>query len=220
MKRLRRGLIAVLLPLTVLAVLGAAITLWLDQQGARARLAEAQLEPALVRAQAAEARAVRAEASLTAIANERIAQAGATATAVSLANEPRAALERQLGRLFGVFQDPTGPGYDRLSEVFGQDALPSMRAEADFLRGQGRHLAGVSTFNIESAPVNRLADDRAEIHTTERWVYDERDASDRRSRCFVEDSDQTYTLRRGASDWIVDQVQLGSTRRTDCPPGT
>src|SRR3954470_18487390 len=134
MARLRRRLLAVLVPLTILAVLAAAGILWVDQQGARARLAEAQLEPVLERAQVAEARAARAEASLTTIAVERVAVAAGTATAVSTASEPQRALERQLGRLFGVFQDPTGAGYDQLSQGFGEKALPSMRAEADFLR--------------------------------------------------------------------------------------
>src|SRR5207237_3481203 len=142
-------------------------------QSARARLAEAQLEPALARAQAAEDRAVRAEASLTAIALQQVAQAGATATAVARVNEPKQSLDRALGRLFAAFQDPTGSAYDQLVQVFSAQALPTLRTEADFLRGQGRHLGGASTFNLESSPINRLADDRVEIHTIERWLYDE-----------------------------------------------
>lgn len=220
MVRFRRRLISVLVPLTIVAVLGAAATLWLDQQSARARLAEAQLEPALARAQAAEARAARAESSLTAIAEQRIAEAGATATAVSRVNEPKQALERALGRLFAAFQDPTGRAYDTLGEVFSQGALNTLRAEADFLRGNGRHLGGASTFNLESSPINRLDQDNVEIHTVERWLYDERDAADARQRCFIEDSDQTYVLKRQGQDWVVDAVQLGNTRRTNCPTGT
>ena len=220
MRRFRRRLISVLVPMTIVAVLGAAATLWLDQQSARARLAEAQLAPALARAQVAEERAVRAEASLTAIAVQRVAEAAATSTAVARVNEPQRALERALGRLFGAFQDPVGRGYDTLGEVFSPTALQTLRAEADFLRGQGRHLGGASTFNVEASPINRLAEDRVEIHTLERWLYDERDASDRRQRCFTEDSDQTYVLVRQGQDWLVDEVQLGSTRRTECPAGT
>ena len=68
--------------------------------------------------------------------------------------------------------------------------------------------------------MSRIDQDHAQVRTTERWLYDERDASDRRLRCFTEDSDQTYVLVRQGQDWIVDEVQLGSTRRTDCPPGT
>jgi hypothetical protein len=220
MVRFRRRLISILVPLTIVAVLGAAATLWLDQQSARARLAEAQLEPALARAQAAEDRAARAEASLTAIAAQQVAQAGATATAVARVNEPKGALERALGRLFAAYQDPAGPAYDQVSQFFSTQALPTMRAEADFLRGQGRHLGGTSTFNVEASPVNKLADDRAEIHTIERWQYDERDGSDKRVRCLVEDSDQTYTLKQQGQDWIIDEVVLGNTRRSDCPAGT
>ncbi len=220
MVRFRRRLISVLVPLTIVAVLGAAATLWLDQQGARARLAEAQLEPALARAQVAEARAARAEASLTAIAEQRVAEAGATATAVSRVNEPKQALERALGRLFAAFQDPTSRAFDTLPEVFSPNALNTVRAEADFLRGNGRHLGGASTFSVDSSPVNRVDQDSAEVRSIERWLYDERDASDRRLRCFTEDSDQNYVLKRQGQDWIVDAIQLGGTRRTECPAGT
>src|SRR5438270_8989952 len=129
MVRFRRRLLALLIPLATLAVLAAIGVTWLDQQSTRARLAEAELQPALARAEAAEARAVRAEASLTAIAQQRVAEAAATATAVAQANEPQRALENTLGRLAGVFQDPTGAGYDRLSEVFSPDALQFVRPE-------------------------------------------------------------------------------------------
>ena len=71
MVRFRRRLLALMVPLAVLSVLAAAAVLWLDQQSARARLAEAQLAPALARADAAEARALKAEASLTAIAQRQ-----------------------------------------------------------------------------------------------------------------------------------------------------
>src|SRR5919201_1555682 len=49
---------AIVVPVTILTVLAAAASAWLDQQSARARLAEAELDPALKRAQDAEARAV------------------------------------------------------------------------------------------------------------------------------------------------------------------
>src|SRR5437868_13135013 len=118
MVRFRRRLLALLIPLATIAVLAAVGVTWLDQQSARARLAEAELQPALARAEAAEARAARADPSLTAIAEQRVAEAAATATVVATANEPQRALERNLGRLFGVFQDPTGSGYEQLSHVF------------------------------------------------------------------------------------------------------
>jgi hypothetical protein len=220
MVRFRRRVLALLVPLAVIAVLGAAAVLWLDQQSARARLAEAQLLPALARADAAETRAVRAEASLTAIALQRVAEANATATAVARVVEPKDALERNLGRLFAVFEDPTGPGYDRLTDFFSPPALQTLRPEADYLRSTGQHLGGASTFRIEAAQPEQLAADRAQVHTIERWLYDERDAGDRRLRCFLEDSDQNYVLRLANQLWIVDEIQLGGTHRSDCPPGT
>ena len=45
MRRFRRRLLSVLVPLTIVAVLGAAALLFVDQQTARTRLAEAQLGP-------------------------------------------------------------------------------------------------------------------------------------------------------------------------------
>jgi hypothetical protein len=220
MRAFRRRLIALLVPLAILAVLAAAAVLWMDQQSARARLAESELQPALARAGAAEARAARAEASLTAIAQNHLVEVSATATAVAQANEPQRALERILGRLFGVFQDPTGAGYDQLSDVFSPDALQTERPEADYLRGTGRHLGGASTFDVDASPPQQIAPDRTQIHTNERWLYDERDDADQRQRCFVEDSDQTYVLVLNGQIWTVDAVQLGDTHRADCPQGT
>jgi hypothetical protein len=220
MVRFRRRLLALLLPLAVLAVLAAAGTLWLDQQSARVRLAEAELQPALARAAAAEARAARAEASLTAIARQRVVEAAATATVVAQANEPQRALENILGRLSGVFQDPAGSGYDRLTEVFSPDALQTMRPEADYLRARGLHLGGASTFHVEASAPQRVTPDQSRVHTVEQWVYDERDSADRRQRCFIEDSDQTYVLKMSSQTWIVDAIDLGTTHRQDCPPGT
>jgi hypothetical protein len=217
MVRLRRRLLAILVPVTILTVLAAAASAWLDQQSARARLAEAELAPALQRAQAAEARAARAEASLTAIGIRQLADAAATATVVARVLEPQRSLERVLGRLFAVYQDPTGPGYDQLGEVFSQQALPTMRAEADYLRVTGRHLGGISTFDLTPAPMSRLDAEHVEIRTHERWVYDERDASDNRVRCFVEESDQTYTLRQTGQSWTVDDVNLEGSHRSECP---
>jgi len=221
MRAFRRRLIALLVPLAVLAVLAAAAVLWMDQQSARARLAESELQPALARANEAEARAARAEASLTAIAQNHLVEISATATAVAQANEPQRALERILGRLFGVFQDPTGAGYDQLSDVFSPDALQTERPEADYLRGTGRHLGGASTFDVDASAPQMVDSNHAQVHTTEHWLYDERDDdSDQRQRCFVEDSDQTYGLVLSGQQWTVESIQLGSTQRSDCPPGT
>jgi hypothetical protein len=213
-------LLAVLFPLVLLAVLGVGGVMYLDQQTARARLAEAELQPALDRAATAEARAARAEASLTTIAQDRVAQAAATATAVASANEPQRALERTLGRLFAVFQDPTGAGYDQLSDVFSSAALETVRPEADYLRSSGLHLGGASTFNVDASAPQVTDQQHAQVHTNEQWLYDERNDDDQRQRCFVEDSDQTYTLALNGKTWTVDQIQLGTTRRSNCPPGT
>ena len=220
MRGFRRSLIALLVPLAIVGVLAVAGVLWMDQQSARARLAESEIQPALARAEAAEARAARAEASLTAIAQNRLVEVAATATAVAQASEPQRALERVLGRLFGVFQDPTSPGYNQLSDVFAPDALQTVRPEADYLRGTGRHLGGASTFSVDASAPEQTAPDRAQVHTNERWLYDERDDADQRQRCFIEDSDQTYVLVQRGQLWTVDEIQLGGTHRTDCPPGT
>lgn len=220
MRRFRRALLAILVPLAVLAVLVAAGVLFVDQQSARARLAEAELQPALATADAAQARAARAEASLTVISQARAAEAAATATVVSQVNEPQRALERILGQLFGVYQDPVGAGYDQLSDIFSPDALQIVRTEADYLRGNGRHLGGASTFDVDASAPQQLAPDRAQVHTTERWLYDERDDADQRLRCFVENSEQTYVLVMQGQTWTVDQIELGGSQRSDCPPGT
>jgi hypothetical protein len=220
MRRFRRGLLAVTVPLAIVAVLAAAAMMWLDQQSARARLAEAELLPAIARADAAEARAVRAEASLTAIAQQQAVQAAATATSVARLNEPQRALERILGRVFTVFQQPTGSGYEHLSDVLSPSALQTLRPEADYLRSSGLHLGGASTFNVNASAPDLLAPDRDHVHTSERWLYDERDAADTRVRCFVEDSEQDYVLRLDGQNWTVDDIQLGATKRSDCPPDT
>jgi hypothetical protein len=98
-----------------------------------------------------------------------------------------------------------------------------VRPEADYLRGRGLHLGGASTWSLTTSPPEQLAADRTQIHTVERWLYDERDATDQRQRCFIEDSDQTYVLRLNdptTTSWVVDEIQLGGTHRSDCPPVT
>jgi hypothetical protein len=215
-RRLRRRLLALLVPLTILAVLAAAGTLWMDQQSARARIAEAELEPLRVRAEAAETRAAVAETSLTAIARQQVVEAAATATVAARPNEPLRALERNLGHLFDAFQNPVGPAYDDLGKYFSQGALVPLRAEADYLRQTGRHLGGESTFNVDASPPVADGPDRSSIRTHERWVYDERDDADQRQRCFAEESDQTYTLVRASDDWLVDEVQFAGSSRVNC----
>jgi hypothetical protein len=139
---------------------------------------------------------------------------------VAAASEPQRALERILGRLFDVFQDPTGAGYDQLSDLFSPAALETVRPEADYLRAYGLHLGGASTFNVDASAPELIDQQHAQVHTNEQWLYDERNDDDQRQRCFVENSDQTYTLALNGKTWTVDQVELGTTRRSDCPPGT
>jgi hypothetical protein len=157
---------------------------------------------------------------LTAIAEQRVAEAAATATSVARTAAPQRALERNLGRLYAAFQEPTGPAYDQLPSLFSPPALQTLRPEADYLRSTGRHLGGASTFSVNASPALQIAPDRTQVHTVEQWLYDERDDADQRLRCFVEDSDQTYVLQLNGQSWMVDEIQLGATRRSDCPPGT
>jgi hypothetical protein len=59
--------------------------------------------------------------------------------------------------------------------------------------------------------------DTTQITTHEVWTYDEVDAANRRVRCVVEESDQTYALRRVAAGWLVSDVSLqGTPHRADC----
>ena len=117
------------------------------------------------------------------------------------------------------------PAFDRVARRFlaeeeSPDALQFVRPEADYLRSRGFHLGGASTFHVDASAPQRSAPDQAQVHTVEQWLYDERDQSDMRQRCFVEDSDQTYVLKQAGQTWVVDQIQLGGSHRSDCPPGT
>ena len=56
-----------------------------------------------------------------------------------------------------------------------------------------------------------------DITTHEVWTYDEVDDQQRHVRCVREESDQSYTLRKIAAGWRVEDVDLsGSTHRVDC----
>jgi hypothetical protein len=225
MRQVRRQVLVGLVLIALLVLLACAAAAFVTQQTTRARLAEATLQPALERAQTveeraqqAQARAAQAEASLTAIADGHATQAAATATAVARPYDPERALERDLARLFAVYGDPLGQRYDQLAEVFAPDVLPTVRNEADYLRVNDLHLGGASTFAI--TPPVQLDQDQVQTRTTERWVYDERDENDRRVRCFIEVSDQTYTMQRAPRDWMVAELEVATTQRGTCPPGT
>jgi hypothetical protein len=195
-----------IIALGVLAVVGG-LTLWGRQQETGRRAAEA-------RAEIAELQLARVEASMTTIASSGVA---ATATAAAEASRPEAALRRALDLAFAAYKEPTEPRLRALSGAFGQDALNFLRVEAEHLISAGTHLAGATPYEMEILSSNASGPDQVQIRTRELWTYDEVDDQNRRSRCVREESDQTYTLRRVASGWLVDDVELsGPTRRSDC----
>src|SRR5438445_11996749 len=183
------------------------VTVWARQQDAARRLAESRVETA-------EARAVAAEASLTAIA--RTSEA-ATATAAREGNEPEAALRRALNLVFEAYKDPSEGKLRALSDAFSPDALSFERTEAEHLISGGLHLAGSTPYDMQVLDTSQPSPDQADIRTRETWTYDEVDGQNRKVRCVKEESEQTYTLKRVAAGWLIQDVQLaGTTRRTDC----
>jgi hypothetical protein len=196
--------------LVVLGLLAAlvGVTLWGRQQ-------DAALRVALGRADAAEAELVVAQASMTTIA--RIS-AAATAAALAENNLPEAGLRRALDLVFEAYKDPTDGKLRALSDAFSPDALSFERTEAEHLISGGLHLAGGTPYELSvlsSSPGAAPGD--VSIATHELWTYDEVDAQNRKTRCVREESDQTYTLHRVGSGYLVQDVQLtGTTRRTDC----
>ncbi len=195
--------------LVVLIVLGvaASVAVFARQQDTARRVAE-------TRADAAEARLAQAEASLTAIAHT---SAAATATAVAEANQPEAALKRALDLVFEAYKDPSEGRLRALSAAFSPEALSFERGEAEHLISAGTHLAGGTPYELQILSTSANSPDETQIRTREIWVYDEVDEQNRRSRCVREESEQTYTMKRMPSGWLVDAVQLsGTTRRTDC----
>ena len=192
--------------LCVLAVVGG-LTLWGRQQETARQLAEA-------RAEMAEVQLARAETSLVAIA---MSSAAATATALAEASRPEMSLRRALDLVFEAYKDPTEGRLRALQAAFGPGALNFLRVEAEHLISAGTHLAGASPYEMEILSSNASGPDEVQIRTRELWTYDEVDNQNRRSRCVREESEQTYTLRRLAAGWLVDDVALsGPTRRTDC----
>ncbi|HET6317011.1 MAG TPA: hypothetical protein VFG86_11165 [Chloroflexota bacterium] len=201
-----RRLMPWLVVLLLLAML-AALSFWARQQDAARRAAE-------VRADAAEGRLVEAEASMTAIS--RTASA-ATATAIAESNQPEVALRRALDLVFEAYKEPTEGRLRAMSAAFGAEALSFERGEAEHLISAGMHLGGNSAYEMQVMSTNLASPDQAQIRTHEVWTYDEMDEQGRRARCVREESEQTYTLNRVSSGWLVDEVQLsGATRRADC----
>jgi hypothetical protein len=195
-----------LVALGMLAVV-VGLMFWVRQQDTARRLAEG-------RADAAEAQLVVAEASLTAIART---SAAATATALAETNQPEAALRRALDLVFEAYKDPSEGKLRALSDAFSPDALSFERTEAEHLISGALHLAGGTPYELQVLSSANSGPDDAQIATHEAWTYDEVDASNRKTRCVREESDQIYMLHRVGSGWLIQDVQLsGTTRRTDC----
>jgi hypothetical protein len=202
---LRRVFPLILLLILLGAIVG--VVVWARQQQAARLVAED-------RATIAETRLVAAEASLTAIAR---VSAAATATASAASNEPELALRRSLDLVFEAYKDPSEGKLKALTDAFSTDALSFERTEAEHLISGGLHLQGSTPYELtvlSSAPV---ADGDTLINTHEVWTYDEVDGQERKVRCFREESDQAYTLRRIAAGWRVEDITLsGTPHRTDC----
>jgi hypothetical protein len=199
-----------LLPLIALLVLiGAvvALTLWARQQDTARRLAEN-------RADTAEAKLIGAQASLTAIAR---VSAAATATAAATSNEPELALRRALDLVFEAYKGPNEGKLKALTDAFSSDALSFERTEAEHLISGGLHLAGGTPYQLDVLSTQSGASGDTVIATHEIWTYDEVDGQERHVRCVREDSDQSYTLRRIAAGWRVEEISLTATpHRNDC----
>jgi hypothetical protein len=192
--------------ITLLAVLLlAGMVVWATQREAALRATEA-------RASQAEARAEVAEALVTAQAQAQVA----TATALAQATSPAAAVDRGLSVLLAAERDPTDERLRALSTTFGPAALAVVRPEVEHLISGGLHLGGRSAYELSVAAWDSPAPDQAEVHTRERWTYDERMSDNERARCLVETSEQTYRLRRAVNDWQIADIQLASSSRMDC----
>jgi hypothetical protein len=201
-----RRLIPLILTLMLLGAV-VALVLWVRQQEAARRVAED-------RADIAEARLVAAEASLTAIAR---VSAAATATAVAGNNEPELALRRSLDLVFEAYKDPNEGKLKALTDAFSADALSFERTEAEHLISGGLHLTGGTPYQLTVVSSATGPTGDTLINTHEVWTYDEVDSQERHVRCVREESDQSYTLRRIAAGWRVEDINLsGTPHRTDC----
>jgi hypothetical protein len=183
-----------------------ALLIWANQR-------ESALQASEVRASEAESRAATAEAIVTAQAEIR----AATATALAYAGSPEATIDRSLGLVLATEREPTEQHLRSLSDAFGPAALAVLRPEVEHLLSGGLHLGGQSGYDLTVVDAELPSADQAQVRTQERWTYDERNASDQRARCLVENSEQTYTLQKVGPDWQVADIQLGPLTRTPCP---
>jgi hypothetical protein len=186
-----------------------AMTLWANQRELAFQASEA-------RASQAELRAATAEAIVTAQA----VMQSATATAVAYVGAPEAAVDRSLDLILMTERDPTDDHLRTLNEEFGPGALAFIRPEVEHLLSGGFHLSGDSGYERTVMSSANPAPDQATVRTRERWTYDERDGTDRRVRCLIETSEQTYTLQRVGHDWQVTTIDLAASSRADCPAAT
>ncbi len=202
-----RRLLPLLLVLVLLGVL-VGVTLWARQQDTARRLAES-------RAETAESQLAQAQASLTAIAR---VSAAATATAAATANEPEMALRRALDLVFETYKDPNEGKLKALTDAFSTDALSFERTEAEHLISGGLHLSDTTApYQMDVLSSAPSASGDSVLATHEIWTYDEVDSGNRQVRCFREESEQSYTLRRIAAGWRVESITLnGTPRRMDC----
>lgn len=192
--------------ITLLA-LGAlvAVVVWANQR-------EVRLEATEERADQAEARAATAEAVVTVQAQSQLA----TATALAYVNSPAAAIDHDLALVLAAERDPNQDHLKALSDAFGPPALAMIRPEIEHLLSGGLHLGGDSGYQVSVLSTEAPSPDEVQLRTRERWVYDERNGDDQRMRCLIEDSDQTYTLKRAGADWQIMDIALGTSSRSDC----
>ena len=183
-----------------------AVVIWANQR-------ESALQVSEVRASEAESRAATAEAIVTAQAELQ----AATATARAYAGSPEAAIDRSLSLVLATEREPTDQHLRSLSDAFRPAAMAVLRPEVEHLLSGGLHLGGRSGYDLTVLVTDVPSPDQAQVRTRERWTYDERNASDQRARCLVENSEQTYTLIKAGPDWQVEDIQLGSLSRTPCP---
>ncbi|MBV9175136.1 MAG: hypothetical protein JOZ81_34205 [Chloroflexi bacterium] len=183
-----------------------AVVVWANQRELAFQASEARASQAETRAATAEA-AVAVQAELQA----------ATATALAYASSPEAAVDRSLKLVLAADREPSDQRLRALSDAFAPAALGVMRPEVEHLLSGGLHLGGDSTYDLQVLGTDYPGATEAQVHTHERWLYDERNASDQRTRCLIETSDQTYTLERMGAEWQVADVDLASSSRSDCP---
>jgi hypothetical protein len=183
-----------------------AVVIWANQR-------DSTLQAVEVRASEAESRAATAEAIVTAQAEAR----AATATALAYANSPEASVDRSLGLVLATEREPTDQHLRSLSDAFGPAALAVMRPEVEHLLSGGLHLGGDSGYDLTVVTADLPSADQAQVRTRERWTYDERNGDDQRTRCIVENSEQTYMLQKVGPDWQVQDIELGTLNRTSCP---